>query len=648
MDDRNDLRAAVDRSRLMVRLSAVGGVLSLTMLILVVIMGVVKESFAGSDVFSLSVIPLSLSLFFAAAALVYGVLDNAAAAERESRFLLERRKDNRVLDAEEDVRFTAGRSFENYRKYAPYVVTVAAALGAALLLFLFYRYWAARTGGGPKPLNALNSALVSSVLMLICMFGGAFFVGQSRQSSFRWLRPLGSWLVGAGGVMLGGAVVSVCNHNQVALDRPLSLVVFWLLGALDAELLLNFVIEFYRPRTLAETRPLFESRLLALFTEPGGVMRNMADALDYQFGFKVSGTWIYGFVERSLFPICVVWALTLWLFTSIHEVGPDEVGIRERFGSVVSEKPLRAGIYFEMPWPFGSINRFSCARVHEIVAGENEHAEDGDRRQGKKPEVILWTKAHASGENNFVVAVEPEGSMQQREDRDGVSVAFLSLGMPVQYRIRESQLMDYAYRNRDPEAMLRHISEQVVTEYLASCSLMHIMSDGRHEAANVMRRRIQKLADEERLGVDVVAVNLLGVHPPVEKVAPAFQEVIGAMEQKEARVLEAKAYAAKILPDAESKARQVVQDAESYRYRTSKVAEAESQRFDKQLRSYQAMPAMFMLNSRLSLLEKDAANARKFILSSSLRNEIYELNFEQKERLDLIDADLGTLVDRKK
>ncbi len=645
MESRNDLRAAVDRSRLMIRLSVIGGLLAFVLLVLVVIMGIIKDSFAGSDVFALSVIPLTLSVLFAVASLIYGMLGSAAAVEDEEKYLLEKRKENRALNVEEDVRFTAGRSFENYKKYAPYVVTVLAALGMALLLFLFSRYWQVRLGGGPKPINSLNSALVSAILMLLCLFSGAFFVGQSRQAAFRWLRPMGSWLVGAGGILLCAAVVSICNHNQVAIDGRLAQVVFWLLAVLNAEFVLNFIIEFYRPRTLEEPRPIFESRLLALFTEPGGVMRNMADALDYQFGFKVSGTWIYGFIERSLFPLVVIWALVLWLSTSVYEVGPDEVGIRERFGRVVSETPLRAGIYFDLPWPFGNINRFSCTRIHEVVAGENEHAENAANNE-KKPEVILWTKAHATGENNFVVAVEPEGMQRKREAGEGVSIAFLSLSMPVQYRIREAQLMDYAYRNRDPEVILKRISEQVATEYLASCSLMHIMSDGRHEAADAMRDRIQKLADAETLGIDIVAVNLLGIHPPVEKVAPAFQEVIGAMEQKEATVLEARAYAAKILPAAESKARQIVQEATSYRYRTSKVAEAESQRFGKQLRSYLAMPEMFMLNSHLALLEKDAADTRKFILSASLRNEIYELNFEQKERLDLVDADLGTLVNK--
>ena len=42
---------------------------------------------------------------------------------------------------------------------------------------------------------------------------------------------------------------------------------------------------------------------------------------------------------------------------------------------------------------------------------------------------------------------------------------------------------------------------------------------------------LQKRADAIGLGVELINTPVLGLHPPVEKVAPAFQEVIGAMEQ---------------------------------------------------------------------------------------------------------------------
>lgn len=371
MDSRNNLRAAIDRARLMIRLSVISIIMSAVLLALVVTLGIIKDKFAGSDVFALAVIPLSTTLLFSIAALIYGMLDNAAAVENEEKSLLEKRKENRALNVEEDVRFTAGRSFDNYRKYAPYVVTVLAALGVGLFLFLFYRYWqVTRMGGRVFPANSLNSALVSAILMLVTIFTGAFYVGQSRNPAYRWLRPVGSWLVAASGVMLAATISSICNHYKLPMvDTKLAWVLFWIVVVLDAEFVLNFIIEFYRPRTLEESRPIFESRLLALFTEPGGVMRNMADALDYQFGFKVSGTWIYSFIERSLFPLAVVWLLVLWLSTSIYEVGPDQIGIRERFGRVVSPTPLKSGVYFELPWPFGGFNRFSCSRIHDILVG---------------------------------------------------------------------------------------------------------------------------------------------------------------------------------------------------------------------------------------------------------------------------------------
>ncbi len=256
---------------------------------------------------------------------------------------------------------------------------------------------------------------------------------------------------------------------------------------------------------------------------------------------------------------------------------------------------------------------------------------------------MLWTKKHAeAGENEFIVA--DEHKVTDTDPRGSVSVALVSLDMPVQYRIRKSEVMKYAYNNANPDLALRRIAEEVASEYLASTSMIRLMTVDRKAASEIIRQRIQKRADAIGLGVELINTPVLGLHPPVEKVAPAFQEVIGAMEQMHAKVLEAEAYRTRIVPAARLEAVRIEADAESYRTRTAKVAEAEAARFNRQLISFKAMPQMFMLNSQLSLLEEDAAEARKFIVSRSLKNEIYELNFEEKERLDLVDADLGKMT----
>lgn len=661
MENKSDIRAAIDNARLMTRLSIIGGIAALVLLVLTLIFGVIRPEFIGSDVFSLAVIPYVLAALFSLAAMIYGMLGTSASLENEEKLLLEKRRDSRALNVEEDVRFTAGRSFENFRRYTPYVLAILGAVVVGVLLSVFHNYWSGgRLTGKILPDNALHATVISFVMMLLSVFSGAFFVGQSRLKSFRWLRPVGAWLLAGFGVMFCAMIASLFTHNGMTrIDDLIARVIFWIFAVLGAEFVASFVIEFYRPRTLKEQRPIFESRLLALFTEPGGVMRNIASALDYQFGFKVSGTWLYSFLERSFFPLVLVWAVILWGFTMIHEVGPSEVGVRETFGRVTEEKLLEPGIYWTLPWPMGTVKRFSCTEIQQVVIGElhDEKGDDGQPSKKAADSVVLWTNPHGGDDNNFIVAVAPEHTEQQPEadekQVDGnksvdVSISFIRMVIPIQYRIRPDGVFDYAYRNANPVETLTRIGQQAATEYLASSSMQEVMSTGRVEAQEAMRKRVQLLADHHDLGIEVMSVVILDAHPPVEKVAPAYQNVIGAMEERETTVLKAQEYSVKTVPAAEAQAAEILSRAGAYKFTTTTVAAAENGRFQSQLSAYNVMPSMFRLRLYLDFLENDCSEIRKFVLSSGIRNEIYELNFEKNERLDLIDADITSLTEKEK
>ena len=255
METRNDLRAEVDRAKLMIRLAIISGILTLVLLVLTLILGVVKMSFAGSDVFSLALLPLTLTFLFSVGALLHGALGSAAAAEEEEKILLEKRKENRAFNVEEDVRFTAGRTYENFVRFAPYVITVLAVIVTFGLLWLYYGFWNGRLER-VMPANSLHSALISSILMLVSVFVGAFYIGQSRIATFRWLRPVGSFLVSAAGIFLLAMVSAICNHFDLpSVDTRLAWIIFWICMVLGVEFVINLVIEFYRPRTLIEVRP---------------------------------------------------------------------------------------------------------------------------------------------------------------------------------------------------------------------------------------------------------------------------------------------------------------------------------------------------------------------------------------------------------
>ena len=180
----------------------------------------------------------------------------------------------------------------------------------------------------------------------------------------------------------------------------------------------------------------------------------------------------------------------------------------------------------------------------------------------------------------------------------------------------------------------------VVTEYLASAPFYYVITSGRSEAEEKLKSRIQQCCDERKLGVEIIAANLVGIHPPTQ-VGKEFQNVLGAMEEREKMVLAAEAYRAQVLPQAQAEALAIREHAVAQSYQTATVAKAVSERFVKQLQAYETMPKLFMLKNYLDFLEKDCKDVRKYILSSSLQGDVYELNLEEKERLNLFDANLG-------
>jgi regulator of protease activity HflC (stomatin/prohibitin superfamily) len=666
MVDKQDLGKEIDNSKLMTKLSIIGGIGSLMLAVLILILGIISN-YAGSDTFNLAILPYLLATLFAFSAMIYGLMSTSAAQEEEEKMLLENRKQKNILSIEEDVRFTAGRSFENYKKYAPYVLAGLGAIILAVIVWNFHSVWKARPVGFKNlPQDANLSAFISGVFMLISIFAGAFLIGQSRTKTFRWLQPLGAWLILGFVVLFAAGVSTLLSKGFLPkADYYTSWTVLVIYMILGAEFIINLIVEFYRPRTIEEPRPVFESRLLALFTEPGGVVRNIADTLDYQFGFKVSGTWIYHFMEKALFPTVILWMLVLWAFTCIQEVGPNEVGIEQRFGKIVSEEPLPPRIYLTLPYPFGKIARYSCTEIHQVVVGaeyrkEAEGAEAKDEAKKELPRIILWTQKHFFSEDKYLVAVKPNAVFNKAvaegkkntpaakksilDESNATPVSFLGATLPIQYRIKKAELINFAYRYRDAKQILKDIGQMEATKYFASVDFMSIMSHERHEASEALRERIQDAVDKIKLGVEIVEVNILGVHPPVGEVSESFQKVIEALEKRETQILEAKAYYSGTLPLIESEKDKIISGAKAYQYRIKTVAKAESERFEKQLKAYKIMPDMYKLRTYLSFLEQDTADIRKFIVSSSMQYQIYELNFEEKQRLDLIDADLDAIT----
>ncbi len=106
------------------------------------------------------------------------------------------------------------------------------------------------------------------------LLSGSYYNGLSRTLSYRWLRPVGAWLLFTSFLYALAIFSTIISHTtEMNPDHIVARLVALIHIVIGVELLFSVIIEIYRPRIQSsEIKPLFESRLLAFFTAHDGIL----------------------------------------------------------------------------------------------------------------------------------------------------------------------------------------------------------------------------------------------------------------------------------------------------------------------------------------------------------------------------------------
>jgi regulator of protease activity HflC (stomatin/prohibitin superfamily) len=612
------------------------GLVNLIALLVVGAAGLTVARLADSLAGQVSTVFIAIGTLVAAVGWFQSRLEENERLEKlEFDELLKSRSGSALFESKDAESFPAQRSREQFERFLVPIFTALLFLLEAAAAYLLWR-WLLK---GPRTLE-LRQPTVALALFglfaLVLFLLGKFSATLARLQHRRLLRPGANWL------LLGAYLCFIVALGIVGVeagfpkaDFYVALVLCGLLGLIATESLISLILEMYRPRVKGKAeRPLYESRLVGLLGQPEGLITTAAQALDYQFGFKVSETWFFRLLQRHLLTLVAAQLAVLLISTAVVFIEPGEQAVLERFGKpVAGREVLGPGAHLKLPWPIDSVYRYRTEQIQTFDVGYVPDA------QSEQLRTILWTVPHTK-EENFLVANratatvdtgEPEGA------RKAPPVSLLTVSIPVQYQI--TNVLEWAYRNSGPTNLLQDLATREVVRYLVSVDLNEIMSRKRLAAAELLRGRIQEAASARRLGARIFFVGLQDIHPPV-KVAPDYERVVSAAQSAKSNILAAVADEIRTNALAGAQAFTITNRALALERQLEVASLAHAALFTNQIPAFDAAPSVYRQRAYFQTFARATADARKYILLTTNTADVIVFDLQDKIREDLLNLNV--------
>ena len=311
------------------------------------------------------------------------------------------------------------------------------------------------------------------------------------------------------------------------------------------------------------------------------VVRNMQRKIGGIFGGGSSG----GDASNSGsvgFGLILIVAFLVWMLSGIYIVDAAERGVVLRFGAFT--KITMPGPHWHLPYPIES--------VEVVDVDENRTAEIGYRS--------------TNGRSGSTIHSE---SLMLTKDEN-----IVDLKIAVQYRINDAAL--YKFNVRNPDLLLRQMTESAVRETVGQSKMDFVLTEGRSAIASMTEKLLQSMLDEHETGLLITSVNMQDVQPP-EQVQEAFADVVKAREDEVRQKNEAEAYANDIVPKARGGAFRIIQEAEAYKSQVIAQATGDTSRFLQVMKEYEKAPEITSERLYLESMESVYTQSQKVMVDVS-------------------------------
>ena len=323
--------------------------------------------------------------------------------------------------------------------------------------------------------------------------------------------------------------------------------------------------------------------------EIDGQEKSFVEYLEENTGITLRSLWSIKYIRDITPAVVFLIAVLLWLSTCIIQVETNQQAAVYRIGNL-QEKILKPGLHLTLPYPFDKVEIYDTENVNKTTIGYKA-TENADN---------IWTEGHEGEEYKLLLGGGDE---------------VVSINLRLEYKI--SDLKQYLTTATSPESMMQALAYELVTDQTIATDLSSLMSADRDAFSENFQKELAKMMEEKNLGLEVVAVILESIHPPVE-IAWVYQELISAGINAEKYLVNAQDVAAVTIAQAETTHDTTVGGAQvSYEEKVA-AAKASVTEFMASVEAYNASSDAYKYQKYLAAVRKAYGNANLVILGEGV------------------------------
>ncbi len=316
------------------------------------------------------------------------------------------------------------------------------------------------------------------------------------------------------------------------------------------------------------------------------------------------------FPKPQFNPALLVFILFVILLSGagsiFFQVGPDEIGVVQRFGKFV--RTTNPGLHYKLPFGIETNRNIKVTHIFKEEFG--------------------FRTIH-SGVRSSYTSRGQEGSYLDESLMLTGDLNVAVVEWIVQYTIKDP--VQYAFRVRDAVETIRNMSEAIMRLVVGDHTINQVLTEGRREIQTEAEQKLQEVLDSYQMGIHIQNVILQDVTPP-DPVKPSFNEVNEARQEKEKIINQAWEEYNRVIPAAKGQAEQKVREAEGYSVDRINRSKGDAERFELTFASYQKAPTVTRQRLYLETMKNVYPQIKdKIIIDESQKGILPLLSLTQKE-----------------